>query len=97
MVKITEWDLADVLKTEADINRYLKHLLEEQEYDLFLSALKEVARIRKVNKISSKVGVSRSTISRGLSGKTEPKFKTIMKFIESLGFTMDIKRKKATA
>ena len=73
------------LSTERDIVNYLNAVVNEPDTKLFIKALNEVAKSKGVCKLSKKMKVSRESLYKSLNGESEPKFKTIDKFLRAIG------------
>ena len=88
--KITRFDIVDYLKTEEDITLYLEEAMQDNNPNILIAALGDIARARSINKISKDIGVNRVSLYKSLSGKTKVSFETIYKLIDNLGFRMQI-------
>jgi probable addiction module antidote protein len=94
MPKTTKFDVADHLKTEDDINGYLSAVLEENNPNLLIKAIGDIAKARSINKISKDIGVNREGLYKSLSGKIKVNFETVYKVVDNLGFKMLILPKR---
>lgn len=90
MVNITKYDVIDYLKTEQDIASFLEAIIEENEPNLLIKAIGDVARARSINKISKDIGVNRESLYKSLNGETRVSFKTIYKVLDNLGLKINI-------
>lgn len=86
-LRVTDYDIATHLKDEEDIAGYLKAIAEENDPQLFISALNDVVRARSMNKIGNQNN-SIKNLDKDLSNETS--FNTIYKMIDDLGFRMAI-------
>ncbi|EFB70606.1 Predicted transcriptional regulator [Providencia rustigianii] len=91
-IKIKEYDIAEHLASEEEIQLYLNEILEEGDPALILSALGDIARARNMTQLAKDVGMSREGLYKALSGQGNPTFTTIMKIVHSLGFKLQFKR-----
>ncbi|PWF66285.1 putative addiction module antidote protein, partial [Vibrio sp. T9] len=57
--KISLFDVADYLDSEEDIAAYLNEVLAEDDQDLLLSALDDIARARGMTEVADAAGVTR--------------------------------------
>lgn len=73
------------LNTEIDIVNYLNAVVNEPETKLFMKALNDVAKSKGVRNLAQMMGVSRESLYKSLNGESEPKFKTIDKFLRAIG------------
>lgn len=73
------------LNSEQDIVNYLNAVVNEPDTKLFIKALDDVAKSKGVCSLAKKMEVSRESLYKSLNGESEPKFKTIDKFLRAIG------------
>ena len=88
--KITDFDPAAYLDSEGTIAEYLTAILEENDPDLLLSALSDVARARGVAQIAKNSGLGRESLYKALAPGAKPRFETIMKVMHALGVKLTV-------
>ena len=88
--KITDFDPADCLDSEETIAEYLTVTLEENDPDLLLAALSNVAKARGVAKIAKDSGIGRESLYKALKPGSKPRFETIMKVMHALGIKLTV-------
>jgi probable addiction module antidote protein len=93
--KISRFHAYDYLETEEDAIFYLKLALAEDTPEGFIKSLQTLIKSKGFTKIAEKMSVSREGLYKSFSGKSKPKFETIYKAIDSLGFRFDIVPKEA--
>jgi probable addiction module antidote protein len=92
-VKISElsnFDIADYLKTDKDIAEYLTVVLEDGDPALFVAAIGDIARAKGMSEISKKSGVTRESLYRALKIEARPRFETVAKVIHALGMRLTV-------
>ena len=89
-VKTYPFDVADHLKTEDDIRGFLREMAKTGDTNDFIHALSTATRAKGMSKIAKKMGVSRSSLYKSLSGETNPGFKTINSVVEALGLKLEV-------
>jgi len=96
--KFTEL-LDDFLKDEKFAADFLSQALEEEDFSTFLLSLKDVIRVHgTISAIAEKSKVSRSTIYKLFSEKSNPELKTILSLLHTIGYDLRvIKRPEAIA
>lgn len=95
-IETTPWDPTDYLTTEEDILACLNVALEEgDDLDLRL-ALRDIARAYSMGKVADAAGVSRESLYRSLSAEGNPRFTTVMRVLDALGYTIEVKPKTTT-
>ena len=88
--KITDFDPAAYLDSEETIAEYLTAILEENDPDLLLSALSDVARARGMARIAKDSGLGRESLYKALAPGAKPRFETIMKVMHALGVKLTV-------
>lgn len=89
-MKLTKFETTDYLKTKEDIRTYLTVSLEDYGMEGFISALGDVAKIKGMSEVSKETNLSRQNLYKALSKNSNPKFDTVNKVVESLGFKLQI-------
>ncbi|EGK3594759.1 putative addiction module antidote protein [Salmonella enterica] len=87
-MKIKEYDIAEHLNNEEEMQMYLNEIMEDGEPSLVLSALGDIARARNMSQLSREVGMSREGLYHALSGKGNPTFSAMMKITKALGLKL---------
>ncbi len=88
--KITDFDPAAYLDSEETIAEYLTAILEENDPDLLLSALSDVARARGMAQIAKDSGLGRESLYKALTPGSKPRFETVMKVMHALGLKLTV-------
>jgi len=88
-VKIKEYDIAEHLNSEEEMQLYLNEILEDGDPALFLSALGDIARAKNMSQLSREVGMSREGLYHALSGKGNPTFSSMLKITKALGLKLN--------
>ncbi len=84
-MKITKFDVVDHLDNEEVIAEYLAAAIEDDNPDMFLMALSNVAKARGMALLAKETGLSRESLYKTLSPGAKPRFETIMKITKALG------------
>lgn len=85
MTKFTQFDAADYLDSEESIAAYLTAALEDDDPDLFLTALKDVARARGMSQLAKDTGLGRESLYKALTPGAKPRYDTILRVVHALG------------
>ncbi|MCH9626499.1 MAG: hypothetical protein S4CHLAM2_01210 [Chlamydiales bacterium] len=97
MRKFTEL-LDEYLKDEEFAADFLSQALEEEDFATFLLSLKDVIRVHgSVTKIAEKAKISRATIYKLFSEKSNPELKTILSLLHTLGYDLRVIKKSKAA
>ncbi|MDO4777040.1 MAG: putative addiction module antidote protein [Cardiobacteriaceae bacterium] len=89
-MKTRPFDASYYLKDEADIAAYLQAILEENNAQLLVAALGDIAKARGMMQIAKAAGVSRESLYKSLAADAKPRFETIMKVVDALGLQIAI-------
>ncbi|WP_350306627.1 addiction module antidote protein [Photorhabdus viridis] len=87
-MKLKEYDIAEHLNSEEEMQMYLNEIMEDCDPALVLSALGDIARARNMSQLSREVGMSREGLYHALSGKGNPTFSAMMKITKALGLKL---------
>jgi probable addiction module antidote protein len=86
----TRYDVAEHLRTQAEMAAYLEACLEEANGDaaFVAKALGDIARAKGMSQVARDAGLSRESLYKALSGERSPGFDTILKVINALGLKL---------
>jgi len=84
-IKLVPFDAARYLTDDAAIAEYINAILEEDDTDLLLMALGDVARARGMAKVAKETGLGRESLYKALAPGAKPRFDTIIKVARALG------------
>ena len=85
MIKTTLFDVADYLDSEEMIAEYLSAILEEDDPDLFVQALGDVAKARGMTQIAKETGLGRESLYKALRSGSNLRYQTVQKVLKALG------------
>ncbi|MFZ7199421.1 addiction module antidote protein [Avibacterium avium] len=91
MEKLTDFDVAEYLNDEDEMQLYLNEVLQEDDMELILSALGDIAKARNISQLSRETGISREGLYKALSGSGNPTFATVLKVMKALNLTFQVK------
>jgi probable addiction module antidote protein len=86
----TPYDVAEHLRTPAEMAAYLDACIEEADGDaaFIAKALGNIARAKGMSQVARDTGLSRESLYKALSGDRTPTFDTILKVTEALGLRL---------
>ena len=87
---VTAFDAAEYLDSEEAIAAYLEAAIEEDDLDLFLSALGDVAKARGMASVAEASGLGRESLYKALRPGSKPAFSTINKVVRALGVKLQV-------
>ena len=85
MKNITTFDAADYLDNDIVISEYLNAALEDENPNVFLQAIADVAKARGMSKLAKDTGLGRESLYKALAPGAKPRYDTIIKLVRALG------------
>lgn len=85
MAKLATFDAADYLDDDETIAEYLTAALEDQNPDVFLAAVRDVARARGMTQLAKDAGLGRESLYKALTPGAKPRYDTMLKLLHALG------------
>ncbi len=95
--KLKRFDISNYLKDEKTIAEYLNAILEENDQDLLLSAIGDIAKAKGMKLIADESGLGRESLYKAFLPGAKPRFETVLKVLEALGVNIMIGSKKIQA
>ena len=89
------WDSAEILGDSETIIEYLEAALEENDPELFVKAVGNVARAVGMTTVAQETQLGRPSLYKALSGERDPRIGTVMKVLGALGVRLTVARKVA--
>jgi probable addiction module antidote protein len=90
MEKFSNFDAADYLDSEEMIAEYLNAALEDENPDVFLTAIADVAKVRGMSAIAQSTGLGRESLYKALAPGAKPRYDTILKVLHGLGVKLTV-------
>jgi probable addiction module antidote protein len=88
-------ELLKSLKDPKEAIEYLNAALEENELELFLMALRNVAEAKGMSKLARETQLNRENLYRMLSSEGNPQFSSLTNLLNALGFQLIVDVKSA--
>jgi probable addiction module antidote protein len=85
---VKPFDPADYLTDDAAVAEYLTAALEDPNPDMFLAAIKNVARVRGMAQLAKDTGLGRESLYKALAPGAKPRYDTIFKVTRALGIRL---------
>ena len=82
---IAPFDAADYLDDEQTIAEYLTAALEDPNPDVFMTAVRDVARARGMAQLAKDAGLGRESLYKALTPGAKPRYVTVLKLLNALG------------
>jgi len=84
-LKTTTWDASEYLDSPEMIQEYLNAAMEEEDQDVLLMALENIAKAKGMTELSQETGLGRASLYKTFKPGSKPAFSTIKKVVEALG------------
>lgn len=84
MIMLSKFDAVDYLDSEETMAEYLAAAMEDDNPDVFLMALADVAKARGMAQLAKDTGLGRESLYKSLAPGAKPRFETIMKITKAL-------------
>jgi len=84
------FDAADYLDDEETIAEYLTAALEDPNPDIFLVAVRDVARSRGMAQLARDTGLGRESLYKAISPGAKPRYDTMLKVLHALGVKLHL-------
>jgi probable addiction module antidote protein len=78
-------------------SEYLNEALKEGSQEMFMLALRDVAKAKGISQVAKETNLNRETMYRMLSEKGNPNLSSLNKLLDTLGLTLSIGRKESAA
>ncbi len=85
MTQVKPFDAADYLDSEEVIAEYITAALEDPNPDVFLMAIRDVARARGIAQLARDAGMGRESLYKALAPGAKPRYDTVLKLLRALG------------
>jgi probable addiction module antidote protein len=90
----TPWDSAEVLDDDQVIIEYLQAALAEDDPELFVKAVGNVARAMGMTAVAQETHLGRPSLYKALSGERDPRIGTVMRVLGALGVRLTVVSKR---
>ena len=87
-IKTAPFEAADYLDKEEVIAEFLTASMEDPNADVFLMALRDVAKARGMADLAKSSGLGRESLYKALAPGAKPRYETIIKVMHGLGISL---------
>lgn len=94
--ELVSFDASDFLDNDELIAEYINSVLQENDTELLLAALNQVARAKGMANIAAAAGLGRESLYKALREGAKPQFATILKVLGSMGFSLSVAAAQST-
>lgn len=86
------FDASKYLTDEETISEFLTASLEDENPDVFLRALAEVAKAHGMSQLARDSGMGRESLYKALAPGAKPRYDTVLKLLNALGVKLTVQR-----
>jgi probable addiction module antidote protein len=87
---LPDFDMAQYIKTDADVAEYLCQVLEEGDPGELAAALGHIAKARGMTEIAKASGINREALYKALRPNAKPRLDTVQRVCKALGVTLTV-------
>ena len=88
MTRFRPFDAVDYLDDEETIAEYITAALEDPDPDVFLAAVRDVARARGITQVARDAGLGRESLYKALAPGAKPRYDTMLRLLHALGIEL---------
>ncbi len=88
--KFSPFNISDYLDNDEVIAEYLAAAAEDENPDVFLSAIAEVAKARGMTQVAAAAGLGRESLYKAFAPGAHPRFETISAVMRALNVKISI-------
>lgn len=85
MKSLKPFDATDYLQNDDIVSEYLNAALEDENPNVFLQAIADVAKARGMSQLAKDTGLGRESLYKALAPGAKPRYDTVMKLVRALG------------
>lgn len=82
---IRAFDAADYLDSDTVVAEYLNAALEDDNPDVLLQAIADVAKARGMTQLAKETGLGRESLYKALAPGAKPRYDTVLRLMRALG------------
>ena len=90
MARVKAFDPSVSLKDDEVVAEYLTAALEDENPDVFLAAVANVAKAKGMSAIAESTGLGRESLYKALTPGAKPRYDTVLKVLHSLGVKLSV-------
>lgn len=91
MKKTKSFDISEYLDSQEMMAEYLNSIMEEENPDLLLAAIGDIAKAKGMHQIAQESGLGRESLYKALTAGAKPRFQTVIKVLRVLGLELKMK------
>ena len=89
-ITFSPFNAFDYMEDENEVLEYLKECWEDENPDLFITALGHLIKKRGVARVADKAGLNRESLYKVINGKASPNWATVHKLMHALNLHLTV-------
>jgi len=85
MKNLAPFDAADYLDNEQVVAEYINAALEDENPEVLLQAIADVAKARGMTQLANSTGLGRESLYKALAPGAKPRYDTVLRLVRALG------------
>jgi probable addiction module antidote protein len=90
MVRVADFHPSAFLDSDEVVAEYLTAALEDENPDVFLAAVGNVAKARGMSAVAERTGLGRESLYKALAPGAKPRYETVVRVLHSLGVKLTV-------
>jgi probable addiction module antidote protein len=87
---ISKFDAADYLDNVEVVVEYLSAAIQDNNPDVFLQAVADVAKARGISRVARDTGLGRESLYKALSPRAKVRYDTVRRLLDALGVRLTV-------
>ena len=88
--KVTPFNPVDYMETQAEINEYLSEAYRDEDPNIFIVALGNVAKHHGMADTAQETGLNRESLYKTFSGKVKPRWETVHRLLKLFNINLNM-------
>lgn len=89
-ITFSAFNAFDYMQDENEILEYLEECWEDEDSDLFITALGHLIKKRGVTRVAKQAGLNRESLYKVINGKSSPNWATVHKLMHALNLHLTV-------
>ncbi len=87
-MKYSKFDVVDYLDSEEAVAAYFSAVMQENDPDLLIAALGDIARARGIATLAENSGLNRESLYKALRPGAKPRFDTVFRIMKAMNIKL---------
>jgi len=92
--KFEKFEVSEFLDNDIVISEYLNLVLKEDDMELLIKAIGDIAKAKGIKNVAETAGLGRESLYKTLSEGSKPRFETVTKILKALDLSLSVEPRK---